>query len=81
MSEFGLKNVRKQCKYLSILILICLAIPSSNALRCHCDICPPETNHTCETDGLCFASTSIDDAKNIVYSYRYSNDIIILIFN
>ncbi|CAG2113499.1 unnamed protein product, partial [Medioppia subpectinata] len=46
-------------------------------LKCHCDICPPESNHTCETDGLCFASTSVDEDKRIVHSYRcvHKNDL------
>ncbi|XP_046443020.1 TGF-beta receptor type-1-like isoform X3 [Daphnia pulex] len=30
------------------------------ALKCHCDICTAETNHTCETDGFCFTSTSLN---------------------
>ncbi|PBC28446.1 UDP-glucose 6-dehydrogenase [Apis cerana cerana] len=29
-------------------------------LKCYCDICT-ETNHTCETDGYCFASTSLEN--------------------
>ncbi|KOC69674.1 TGF-beta receptor type-1, partial [Habropoda laboriosa] len=29
-------------------------------LKCYCDICV-ETNHTCETDGYCFASTSLEN--------------------
>ncbi|XP_032792572.2 TGF-beta receptor type-1 isoform X1 [Daphnia magna] len=30
------------------------------ALKCHCDICTVETNYTCETDGFCFTSTSLN---------------------
>ncbi|KZC09260.1 TGF-beta receptor type-1 [Dufourea novaeangliae] len=29
-------------------------------LKCYCDICT-ETNHTCKTDGYCFASTSLEN--------------------
>lgn len=38
-------------------------------LKCHCDICS-ESNNTCETDGYCFASTSLDK-DGITYAYRY----------
>lgn len=31
-----------------------------SGLKCYCDICT-ETNHTCETDGYCFASTSLEN--------------------
>ncbi|KAG8179023.1 hypothetical protein JTE90_011970 [Oedothorax gibbosus] len=40
------------------------------ALKCHCDICGKSGNHTCETDGLCFTSTSLDDNGVITHSYR-----------
>ncbi|KAG7203493.1 hypothetical protein KM043_013553 [Ampulex compressa] len=45
------------------LALLCLFHTSCFAdgkLKCHCDICT-ETNHTCETDGYCFASTSLEN--------------------
>ncbi|KYN07381.1 TGF-beta receptor type-1, partial [Cyphomyrmex costatus] len=41
-------------------------------LKCYCDICP-EANFTCETDGYCFASTSL---KNNVISHARSVKII-----
>jgi len=40
----------------------------SGVLKCHCDICP-DTNHTCETDGYCFASTSLENDV-ITYARR-----------
>ncbi|XP_054168311.1 TGF-beta receptor type-1-like isoform X2 [Oppia nitens] len=55
---------------LLLLLSICLTKHLANGLKCHCDICPPESNHTCDTDGLCFASTSIDDKGVISHSYR-----------
>ncbi|KAL0104321.1 hypothetical protein PUN28_017210 [Cardiocondyla obscurior] len=36
-----------------------------NGLKCYCDICP-DANYTCETDGYCFASTSL---KNNVVTH------------
>ncbi|XP_011504467.1 PREDICTED: TGF-beta receptor type-1 isoform X2 [Ceratosolen solmsi marchali] len=52
------------------LALLCLihAPLLVQGLRCHCDICG-ETNNTCETDGYCFASTTLD--KDVItYAYR-----------
>ncbi|XP_014203288.1 TGF-beta receptor type-1 isoform X4 [Copidosoma floridanum] len=53
------------------LALLCLLFASATlvqGLKCHCDICS-ETNNTCETDGYCFASTSLD--KDVItYAYR-----------
>ncbi|EZA60782.1 hypothetical protein X777_14023 [Ooceraea biroi] len=40
----------------------------TGVLKCHCDICP-DTNHTCETDGYCFASTSLENDV-ITYARR-----------
>lgn len=45
------------------LALFCLFHASclvDGLLKCYCDICT-ETNHTCETDGYCFASTSLEN--------------------
>ncbi|XP_026675578.1 TGF-beta receptor type-1 isoform X5 [Ceratina calcarata] len=45
------------------LALFCLFHTSclvDGLLKCYCDICT-ETNHTCETDGYCFASTSLEN--------------------
>ncbi|XP_076748584.1 TGF-beta receptor type-1 babo isoform X4 [Xylocopa sonorina] len=53
------------------LTLLCLFHTSCLAdgkLKCHCDICT-DTNHTCETDGYCFASTSLEN-DGITYARR-----------
>lgn len=43
------------------------------ALKCHCDICTAETNYTCETDGFCFTSTSLNRKTGaLVHAYRYT---------
>ncbi|XP_033318698.1 TGF-beta receptor type-1 isoform X3 [Bombus bifarius] len=45
------------------LALLCLFHTScivDGLLKCYCDICT-DTNHTCETDGYCFASTSLEN--------------------
>ncbi|XP_021943731.2 TGF-beta receptor type-1 isoform X3 [Folsomia candida] len=39
-----------------------------NGLKCRCDICHSD-NYTCETDGFCFASTSLDKEGKPEYSY------------
>ncbi|XP_033329063.1 TGF-beta receptor type-1 babo isoform X1 [Megalopta genalis] len=39
-----------------------------DGLKCHCDICA-DTNHTCVTDGYCFASTSLENDV-ITYARR-----------
>ncbi|XP_033226740.1 TGF-beta receptor type-1 isoform X4 [Belonocnema kinseyi] len=52
------------------LVLVCLFLVPLivNGLKCHCDICT-ESNHTCVTDGYCFASTSLDHDV-ITHAYR-----------
>ncbi|XP_076664895.1 TGF-beta receptor type-1 babo isoform X5 [Andrena cerasifolii] len=53
------------------LALLCLFHTSclvDGLLKCHCDICT-ETNHTCITDGYCFASTSLENDA-ITYARR-----------
>ncbi|XP_050465594.1 TGF-beta receptor type-1 isoform X1 [Cataglyphis hispanica] len=53
------------------LILLCLfhaSYPVNGLLRCYCDICE-EGNYTCETDGYCFASTSLENGV-ITYARR-----------
>ncbi|XP_011298731.1 TGF-beta receptor type-1 isoform X4 [Fopius arisanus] len=52
---------------LVVLIFICL-LPIVDGLKCYCDICA-DTNHTCETDGYCFASTTLDRGE-ITHAYR-----------
>ncbi|XP_011877359.1 PREDICTED: TGF-beta receptor type-1 isoform X3 [Vollenhovia emeryi] len=49
---------------LALLYLLHASCPV-NGLLCYCDICT-DTNYTCETDGYCFASTSL---KNNVITY------------
>ncbi|KAL3222328.1 hypothetical protein MRX96_028429 [Rhipicephalus microplus] len=36
-------------------------------LKCYCDICP---NHTCETDGICFATTTKSKGGALTHQYR-----------
>ncbi|XP_077258869.1 TGF-beta receptor type-1 babo isoform X4 [Temnothorax americanus] len=50
---------------LALLCILHASCPVNGLLKCFCDICP-ETNYTCETDGYCFASTSL---KNHVITY------------
>ncbi|KAL6447689.1 hypothetical protein ACFW04_000095 [Cataglyphis niger] len=53
------------------LILLCLfhaSYPVNGLLKCYCDICE-EGNYTCETDGYCFASTSLENGV-ITYARR-----------
>nr|CAD7570058.1 unnamed protein product [Timema californicum] len=38
-------------------------------LLCYCDICSKD-NNTCETDGVCFASTSLDKNGAAIHAYR-----------
>ncbi|XP_044576415.1 TGF-beta receptor type-1 isoform X6 [Cotesia glomerata] len=49
-------------------VLIIYLSTTVNGLKCYCDICV-DTNHTCETDGYCFASTSREDD---VITHAYS---------
>ncbi|XP_019700832.1 TGF-beta receptor type-1 isoform X5 [Harpegnathos saltator] len=45
------------------LALFCFfhaSCPVDGLLKCYCDICA-DTNYTCETDGYCFASTSLEN--------------------
>ncbi|CAL1295124.1 unnamed protein product [Larinioides sclopetarius] len=55
---------------ISILTLVLWKSNGIDALKCYCDICGKTANHTCETDGLCFTSTSKDDNGVITHSYR-----------
>lgn len=55
--------------YLFLNLLICFS--AVWGLKCHCDICTAESNFTCETDGYCFTSTSLDrKTGGQVHSYR-----------
>lgn len=55
---------------LALLYLLNASFPVEG-LKCYCDICT-ETNHTCETDGYCFASTSLENDV-ITYARRCVN--------
>ncbi|KAL0902069.1 hypothetical protein ABMA27_000027 [Loxostege sticticalis] len=46
--------------FLLFIITLCRTLDSVNALKCYCnsETCP---NNTCETDGYCYASTSLDN--------------------
>ncbi|XP_015524557.1 TGF-beta receptor type-1 isoform X1 [Neodiprion pinetum] len=67
------------CKTTGLLValaLVCLLQTCFvNGLKCHCDYCK-DTNYTCETDGYCFASTSLDNGVK-TYAYRCYNKTII----
>lgn len=41
---------------------------SGSRIKCFCNICP---NQTCETDGLCFTSVTLNKQNQRVYDYRY----------
>lgn len=51
---------------LSILsFYISTLVTTASGLLCHCDICP-DNNDTCETDGYCFASTTLDKSTGVI---------------
>ncbi|XP_076231695.1 TGF-beta receptor type-1 babo isoform X3 [Calliopsis andreniformis] len=58
------------------LALLCLfhtsCLVDGGLLKCYCDICT-ETNHTCETDGYCFASASLKNDETPTYARRCVN--------
>ncbi|XP_046735672.1 TGF-beta receptor type-1 isoform X3 [Diprion similis] len=60
------------CKTTALLVALVLACLLQtclvNGLKCHCDYCK-DTNYTCETDGYCFASTSLENGVK-TYAYR-----------
>ncbi|XP_035734220.1 TGF-beta receptor type-1-like isoform X13 [Vespa mandarinia] len=53
---------------LALFYLLYASYPVDGLLKCYCDICT-DTNHTCETDGYCFASTSLENDV-ITYARR-----------
>jgi len=56
------------CTVISVVFL--LSPHHTDALKCHCDICP-EANFTCETDGYCFTSTSFNHKTGVLsHAYR-----------
>ncbi|KAK2587062.1 hypothetical protein KPH14_011013 [Odynerus spinipes] len=55
---------------LALLYLLHASFPV-DGLKCFCDICT-DANHTCETDGYCFASTSLEN-EVITYARRCYN--------
>uniref|UniRef100_A0A1B6IBK3 Serine/threonine-protein kinase receptor n=1 Tax=Homalodisca liturata TaxID=320908 RepID=A0A1B6IBK3_9HEMI len=50
---------------LKLYLLICLQT-TVKGLLCHCDICGPETNHTCKTEGYCFASIYVNKETGVI---------------
>ncbi|XP_046814343.1 TGF-beta receptor type-1 isoform X2 [Vespa crabro] len=56
---------------LALFYLLYASYPVDGLLKCYCDICT-DTNHTCETDGYCFASTSLENDV-ITYARRCYN--------
>ncbi|XP_014261668.1 TGF-beta receptor type-1 isoform X3 [Cimex lectularius] len=59
---------------LTLLSAICALIcfrPYVQGLKCYCDICGQETNYTCETDGYCFTSITLDmNTQEKSHSFR-----------
>ncbi|XP_070167248.1 TGF-beta receptor type-1 isoform X3 [Polyergus mexicanus] len=53
---------------LALLCLFHASYPVNGLLKCFCDICL-RANYTCETDGYCFASTSLENGV-ITYARR-----------
>ncbi|XP_034936476.1 TGF-beta receptor type-1-like isoform X4 [Chelonus insularis] len=51
-----------------VLIFVIHMSSIATGLKCYCDICT-DTNHTCETDGYCFASTGRENDV-ITHAYR-----------
>ncbi|XP_020290095.1 TGF-beta receptor type-1 isoform X2 [Pseudomyrmex gracilis] len=58
---------------LALLCLLYASCPVDGLLKCYCDICS-ETNHTCETDGYCFASTSLEREPDVITYARRCYD-------
>nr|XP_050847020.1 TGF-beta receptor type-1 isoform X3 [Vespula vulgaris] len=56
---------------LALFYLLYASYPVDGLLKCYCDICT-DTNHTCETDGYCFASTSLENDV-VTYARRCYN--------
>ncbi|RZF48115.1 hypothetical protein LSTR_LSTR002181 [Laodelphax striatellus] len=62
---------------LKLSIVVYLQTTVIEGLLCHCDICGADKNNTCETDGFCFTSVSLEKGvrqrayrcldKNIIY--------------
>ena len=64
-------------RYFHTISALIIFFATTTALKCHCDICSAESNFTCESDGFCFTSTSLNrKTKALTHSYRYnSNDV------
>ncbi|XP_063982705.1 TGF-beta receptor type-1 isoform X4 [Diachasmimorpha longicaudata] len=62
------RNLVSMSVYALVVVLFILSSSIVDGLKCHCDICA-DTNHTCETDGYCFASTTLDRGE-ITHAYR-----------
>ncbi|XP_063982702.1 TGF-beta receptor type-1 isoform X2 [Diachasmimorpha longicaudata] len=65
------RNLVSMSVYALVVVLFILSSSIVDGLKCHCDICA-DTNHTCETDGYCFASTTLDRGE-ITHAYRCYN--------
>lgn len=51
-------------------VLLLLSIGTASGLKCYCDICGEDTNHTCVTDGICFATTTKSKTGALKHEYR-----------
>lgn len=51
-----------------MLVLLLFAVGAASGLKCHCNACSKD-NHTCITDGICFATTTM--LKNGIISHDY----------
>ncbi|XP_064466036.1 TGF-beta receptor type-1-like isoform X2 [Ornithodoros turicata] len=51
-------------------ILLLFIVSVASGLKCHCDVCGKEANHTCETDGICFATTTKTKGNTLTHEYR-----------
>ncbi|XP_020708955.2 TGF-beta receptor type-1 isoform X3 [Athalia rosae] len=69
MMKSGRLMVRKTTGLLLVLAVACLIQTCFvNGLKCTCDYCK-DTNYTCETDGYCFTSTTLEKGLT-TYAYR-----------
>ncbi|VVC96134.1 unnamed protein product [Leptidea sinapis] len=59
--------------FLILIVAVCWRLELVNGLKCYCNVdsssCP---NATCETDGYCYASTTLDNGVQ-KYTYQYGN--------
>jgi len=69
LDNFGGKMALAEfCTVLAVVLL--LSLHHTEALKCKCDICH-DANNTCETDGYCFSSTSLNQKTGkLSHAYR-----------